>query len=178
MTGPSAPEPRFSLSLQTLIGFVGGVGCGLFFGELCGWLQVAGDVFVGLLQMTVLPYIVISLISSVGRLAPHQAGRLGGRIVLILLLFWVVGLLSVVVAAAVYPPRAAPAFYSNTLLTTPESLNFMELFVPTNPFRSLANNWIPAVVIFSVALGVAVMAMPAGSSSWTDLMTGWTCSSV
>ena len=176
MSIESTRKPRLSLSVRTLIGFVAGIVCGLFFGELCGWLQVIGDAFVGLLQMTVLPYIAISLIASVGQLAPRQARRLCGRVGLILLILWAVGLLSVVLATMVFPIRTTAAFYSNTLLTAPESLRFMELFIPTNPFQSLANNWIPAVVIFCVSMGSATMVMPRKSQflarldDWLDIL--------
>ena len=59
---------RLSLSIRTLIGLADGIACGAFFGEHCGWLRIFGDAFVGLLQMTVLPYNSLSLIASVGRM--------------------------------------------------------------------------------------------------------------
>ena len=72
---PAAKRPR-SLSIKTLIGLSLGAACGLFLGEPCGKLQILGDAFVGLLQMTVLPYISLSLIASLGRLTAQQASRL------------------------------------------------------------------------------------------------------
>ena len=42
------------------------------------------------------------------------------------------------------PRRAAPAF------------DFVDLYIPANPFNSLANNVVPAVVLFSLILGVAL----------------------
>jgi len=163
---------RLSLSAKTLIGFAMGIACGVFFGDLCGWLQVIGDAFVGLLQMTVLPLIVLLLIASVGRLTPQQAARLVGRVGLILVILWVVGLLAVLLMASTFPPRQSAAFYSNSLLETPAPLDVVELFIPTNPFRSLANNWIPAVVIFSVGLGAAVMGMP-DKERFLSRLDGW-----
>ena len=35
--------------------------------------------------------------------------------------------------------------------------NFIDLYIPSNPFHSLANNVVPAVVLFSVLLGVALI---------------------
>jgi ABC-type amino acid transport substrate-binding protein len=35
--------------------------------------------------------------------------------------------------------------------------DFVDLFIPSNPFHSLANNIVPAVVLFSVFLGVALV---------------------
>ena len=57
-----------SLGTRILIGLLLGAGTGIFFGDLCRNLEIVGDVFVGLLQMTVLPYIVFSIIANLGRL--------------------------------------------------------------------------------------------------------------
>ncbi len=46
-----------------------GISLGLFLGEITAPMKVIGDVYVGLLQMTVLPYIVVSLIASIGSLS-------------------------------------------------------------------------------------------------------------
>ena len=54
----TSPKRSLSLSQMILIGLVAGIGCGLFFGDWCANLQVVGDVFIGLLQMVVLPSIV------------------------------------------------------------------------------------------------------------------------
>ncbi len=55
------------LSSRILIGLLAGIATGLFFGDIVADLKVVGDVFVKLLQMTVLPYIVVSLIAGFGR---------------------------------------------------------------------------------------------------------------
>ena len=49
-----------ALTLLTGLGIV----VGLFFGELVKPLEVIGQIFIGLLQMTVLPYILVSLIAG------------------------------------------------------------------------------------------------------------------
>ena len=57
-----------SLSRQILIGLTLGVLTGVFFGERVAFLQVGAEIYVKLLQMTVLPYVTVSLISGLGRL--------------------------------------------------------------------------------------------------------------
>jgi Na+/H+-dicarboxylate symporter len=59
-------KARFSLSTYILIGMFLGIVCGIFFGKKVAFLQVAGDAFIKLLQMTILPYILVSLISGLG----------------------------------------------------------------------------------------------------------------
>ena len=51
-----AVKPRMSLAGQVMLGLVLGAACGVFFGEMAGWLNVVGKIFIKLLQITVIPY--------------------------------------------------------------------------------------------------------------------------
>jgi Na+/H+-dicarboxylate symporter len=53
-----------SLSAQIFLGLGLGVTTGIFLGEITAPLKLVGDGFVQLLQMGVLPYIIIALISG------------------------------------------------------------------------------------------------------------------
>ena len=72
-------QARMTSSTKILIGLVSGVIVGLFFGEQAGALKVVADGFVKLLQMTVLPYITLSIITSLGTLSFNQVKTLGLR---------------------------------------------------------------------------------------------------
>jgi hypothetical protein len=50
------------LTTQIVLAFAAALCGGIFFGELIVPVKLMGDIFIGLLQMTVLPYIVLSLI--------------------------------------------------------------------------------------------------------------------
>ena len=150
-------RPKLGLSARIIIGLVAGIGCGLFFGEYCAPLKILGDAFVGLLQMTVLPYITCSLILNIGRLTPQRARRtfrVGG---LVLLALWAVAVVTILVAPMALPKAAVGSFFSTELLKEPEPFDFIGLYIPVNPFHSLANSVVPAVVVFSIFLGVALM---------------------
>jgi Na+/H+-dicarboxylate symporter/ABC-type amino acid transport substrate-binding protein len=150
-------RPKLGLSARILIGLLAGIGCGLFFGEYCSSLQVLGDAFVGLLQMTVLPYITCSLILNIGRLTPQRARRtflVGG---LVLLALWAVAVVTILVTPMALPQATVGSFFSSELLKEPEPFDFIGLYIPVNPFHSLANSVVPAVVVFSIFLGVALM---------------------
>jgi len=60
---------NLSLSTKILLGVLLGVFLGLFFGEEAGWFSIPGSIFIGLLQMMVLPYIMFLLIVNIGRLS-------------------------------------------------------------------------------------------------------------
>ena len=54
---------------QVLLGLCLGALVGVFFGEMVGWLQIVGLVFIRLLQITVSPYISLPLITGLGNLS-------------------------------------------------------------------------------------------------------------
>src|SRR6185295_13834776 len=59
-----------------------------------------------------------------------------------------------------FPVKTDASFFSTSLLAERESFDFLNLYIPTNPFNSLANSVVPAVVLFSLVLGVALTAVP------------------
>jgi Na+/H+-dicarboxylate symporter len=150
-------KKKLGLSSRILIGLVAGIACGLFFGEYCGWLAIIGEGFVDLLQMTVLPYITAALILNIGRLSASDARMLAGKAGLILLLLWGVAAVALVIAPLTFPDFKHGSFFSVDLIEEPAKFNPLDLYIPENPFHSLANNVVPAVVLFSIFMGVALI---------------------
>ncbi len=148
---------RMSLSARVLLGLGLGIGTGLFFGESVGFLQTAGEAFIQLLQMTVLPYIVASLLTALGRLSLARAAVLAKRCGLLLLLLWGIALGMVLTFPALFPHWESASFFSTSIVRETGHFDFLKLYIPANPFFSLANSIVPAVVLFSIALGVALI---------------------
>jgi proton glutamate symport protein len=145
---------------KIVIGLALGVTTGLFLGELAAPLKFAGDAFVGLLQMTVLPYIVLALVGGIGKISASQSRLLLGRVVLIVAGLWLVGFLAVLLFGLSLPPQTSASFFSSSLADPPKSFDFFNLFIPSNPFQSLATNAVPAVVMFCLLCGAALIGMP------------------
>jgi Na+/H+-dicarboxylate symporter/ABC-type amino acid transport substrate-binding protein len=146
-----------SSSTKILVGLASGVFVGLFFGEHAGVLKIAADGFVKLLQMMVLPYITISIISSLGTLGYDQVKTLGLRAGAVLIGLWCFALIFTFLIPLAFPHTETASFFSTTLVERRPPFNFVDLFIPANPFYSLANNIVPAVVLFSVFIGVALV---------------------
>ena len=66
MSGVSNYLKNTSLTFRIISGLVLGTLTGLFFGEEAAGLQMIADVWIGLMQMTVLPYVIVSLIVGLG----------------------------------------------------------------------------------------------------------------
>ena len=148
---------KFSLSTNILIGMFLGIACGIFFGEKVAFLQVIGDGFIKLLQMTILPYIVVSLILGLGGLTFEEAKLMAKKAGLLLLLFWAIAFAMIFLVPLSFPAWDSAAFFSTSLVEPPQKVDFLSLYIPSNPFYSMANNIVPAVVLFTILLGVALM---------------------
>jgi Na+/H+-dicarboxylate symporter/ABC-type amino acid transport substrate-binding protein len=153
---------RQPLAVQVLEGLVAGLVLGFWLpAAVVRGLAPVGDGFLRLFQMPVLPFLSLSLISGVGRLELRQAGRLLSRAGLVLLLLWGLALMAVLLLPLGFPPWQDASFFRPSLLEPPKPLNLLELFIPVNPFEAFATAQIPAVVLFSLCLGIALIAVPA-----------------
>ena len=146
-----------TFSRKVLVGLLSGLALGLFLGEYVAPLKVVADGFVKLLQMTVLPYVTISIISSLGALSADDAKRLGLKAGAVLLALWGVALAFAFLFPLAFPQLESARFFSTTMLERRAPFDFVDLYIPSNPFHSLANNVVPAVVLFSVIVGVALI---------------------
>ena len=146
-----------SLSGRILVGLLVGVATGLFFGEIVADLKLVGDVFVKLLQITVLPYIIVSLIAGFGRMQMEQAKQLAMRGSIVLLVIWGLALSLIFVASLAFPDIETASFFSAPTRVEVEQPDLFELYLPANIFYSLSNNLVPAVVFFSILVGVALI---------------------
>jgi Na+/H+-dicarboxylate symporter len=132
---------------------------GLFVGEYAGAVSFLGDAFIGLLQMTVLPYISLALITNIGKLDPSEGRRFTVYSGVFFLVATALTLAVITMIPFSLPVREGAAFFSTSLLAEPPTINFVDLFIPKNPFHSLANNVVPAVVLFCIAMGVALITL-------------------
>lgn len=151
---------RLSPFQRVILGLVLGLFCGLVFGERAGFLEIAGNAYIRLLQMTVLPYILVSLVGGLGRLDAAMARRIGFRGGSLILVLWAATLLTLVCLPLAYPDWTAASFFSASQEREAAPFDPLTLYIPANPFFSLANTIVPAVVLFSIGLGLALIAVP------------------
>ena len=150
---------RLSLSTQVLLGLILGIGAGVMCGEHVAFLQHVGKAFMLLLQMTVLPYLALSLITGLGHLTYQEVKALALKVGAVLVGSWGVAFAAILVMPLAFPVWESATFFSTSLVEKPEEVNFLSLFIPANPFYSFANNIVPAVVVFSLAVGLALIGM-------------------
>ncbi len=148
---------KLALSEQALIALVLGIAAGLFLGELAGVFKVFGDIFIKLLQVTVIPYISLSLITGLGSISLESVKRLAVKGGSILLLLWAIAVFVVIQLPLAFPNWPSASFFSTSLVEPTVAPDFLRLFVPSNPFYAYANAIVPAVVVFSILVGIALI---------------------
>src|SRR5262245_31874107 len=129
--GAVPPKRRLSLSSRIGVGIVGGVAVGLFVGERAAALQIIADAYIKLLQMTVLPYVTVSIIGGLGSLDAARARELGKRVGIVLAIIWAIALAAVLLFPLMFPPHQNASFFSTTLVQEREAFDFLNLYIPT-----------------------------------------------
>lgn len=129
-----------------------GLLAGLFFGEYCAWLSPIGSAYVMLLQAAVYPYVITSLLHGLGSLRPDQSFKLFHRGWFIYLLAWVITFIALLILGFGIP-AAHPPVASGVGIDAAKVLN---LVIPKDIVGAIANNYVPAVVVFCTIYGVAM----------------------
>ena len=161
---------RLGIATQVFIGLGLGIATGVFFGEEVAFLKVFGDAFIALLQITVIPYVMIALITSLGRLTLADVKTLGIKAGSVLLLLWAVGLVVVLLAPLAFPDWPSASFFSVSQVEEAKPVDFIRLYIPSNVFSSLSNAIVPAIVAFSILFGLALISVN-GKERVLDLLT-------
>jgi len=148
---------------RVIIALILGILTGIFVGEpagvLTGVLTVGGTIYIRLLQMTVLPYVLVSIIAGLGRLDTAMAANIGIKAVKIILFLWLAIMLTLLLLPLAYPGWETSGFFSSSMVEESVRLNFVDLYIPSNIFAALANTVVPAVVLFSLLMGIALISV-------------------
>jgi len=147
---------KTSLALQMALATVLGIFFGLFLGELCSLFSPWANAYIMILKITTIPYLICAIIHGVGQLSSSTAKQILKKGALFIAIAWTVNIFMIYFAAFLFP-RAKGALQTGSIATVTPSINFAELLIPENIFYNLSNNIIPAIVIFSILIGIALM---------------------
>ncbi len=115
------------------------------------------DAFIKIWQITILPSVVISLIVGFGNLDREDAGNIAKKGALVLVIFWIIGIGMFFSLQLAFPNLEKAFFFSTQDLVGIDDFSIVDLFIPSNPFRALSEGLMPAIVIFCLSLGFALM---------------------
>ncbi len=150
---------RVSLLYPVLLAIALGVVAGLFFGPYCQVFEPIGKTFFMLLQMVMLPYIPFLLMHGLGSLNAEIAKKLLSRGWIFLLLMWCMGFAVVYSMIYLIPPLVTAFIKKNAMGQEEFVSHFLSYVIPQNFFYDLANNVVPAVAVFGMIAGLAIMVL-------------------
>ncbi|WP_312426629.1 dicarboxylate/amino acid:cation symporter [Lacrimispora sp.] len=150
---------KLSMTVQIMIGMAGGLVLGICLGDKVKDMKLIGDIFLRLIQMSVVVMIMGAVTESVANLDPKELGRFGVK-----MLFWF--LLTTVLAAAAgaalgqffMPGKGLFLPVSDQIVQTSDKglYNIILDFLPSNIVQSMANSNMIQVIIFSVLFGASL----------------------
>ena len=156
-------KKRFSISLTTqiLIATAGGIVFGSLVGEWASNLKFIGDIFIRLIQMSVVLLVMSAVASAVGGGDGQDVGKMGFHTFKWIIIFTVIsaGLgvaLSMLLQPGVGVEIASAADVANSSVETGSIQDTILGFVPTNIINSMAEGSMVPCIVFSLFFGVAM----------------------
>ncbi len=140
------------MAIATVLGIL----CGLFFGDLCNIFAPYSAAYIMLLKITAVPYLIGAIIHGVGQLSSTQAKQIVKKGMIFITIAWSINILMVYTIRYLFPTPSSTQLGGYVSSDIPK-LDFAELLIPDNIFFDLANNVVPAIVIFSLLIGIALM---------------------
>ncbi len=148
---------KLTFAKLVIISMILGIGCGITFGERCSSLALVGQGYIALLQMCIIPYVVVSILYGIGRLGIGESKAMASKGISLTLIFWGIMAVYLFLMPLCFPEWNATVFFSQNVVEKIKDINYLELYIPANPFYSLANSLIPAITIFCIFVGIALM---------------------
>lgn len=152
---------KISLSTQILVALILGIICGLLIGPSIAPIKIFGDIFLRLIQMSVVVMIMGAVIEAVGSLNPKELGSLGWKMAL-----WFLGgtlfaaCLAIIVGFILKPGIGVQMdLTSESTFSRVNELTLYETvlnFFPSNIINSMAEANMIQVIIFSVLFGLGI----------------------
>ena len=156
-------KKRFSISLTTqiLIATAGGIVFGALVGERASNLKFIGDIFIRLIQMSVVLLVMSAVASAVGGGDGQDVGKMGFHTFKWIIIFTVIsaGLgvaLSMLLQPGIGVEIASAADVANSSVETGSIQDTILGFVPTNIINSMAEGSMVPCIVFSLFFGVAM----------------------
>lgn len=140
------------MAIATFLGLL----FGLLFGDLCEVFAPYAAAYIMLLKVTAVPYLIGAIIHGLGQLNLSQAKLILKKGILFIFLAWFVNIAMIYATYSIFP-KSKTSQMTGYIAGNIPTINFAELLIPDNIFYDLTNNIIPAIVIFSIAIGIALM---------------------
>lgn len=157
------PSWATHLAFLIAVGAVAGIAFGLIAGEWAGNLKFIGDIFIRLIQMSIVPLVMVSVIQATGSMSGKGTGLLAGRTfawmigfsIVSALLAWVLSVLINPGGGMVFTGELDPELAEKATGTTGWQETLLD-FVTTNIFSAMSTASMIPIIVFSLLFGAAL----------------------
>lgn len=160
---------RLSSTTWIVIGMLGGVLAGVIFGPAMGELKFVGDIFLRLIQMSVVIMVMGAVIEAVGSLNPHEMGRIGVKTLFLFLCTTVLAAsFGLLMANILQPGTGLPPMVGLDYKGMPPDQGWSDMlvnFFPRNIVDSMARGEMIQVIVFAVLFGLSLSLLGKHESS-------------
>lgn len=168
-----------SLTTQILIGTVGGIVFGSFVGPWASNLKFIGDIFIRLIQMSVVVLVMSAVAGAVGGGDGKDVGKMGVHTFKWIITFTLISaglgvLLSLIIKPGVGIEIATAEEVANATVVSASLKDTLLGFVPTNIIQAMADGSMVPCIVFALFFGVAVgtYTKETGSRNMIDWVKG------
>ncbi|MBP2634549.1 MAG: sodium/dicarboxylate symporter family protein [Firmicutes bacterium] len=146
-------------TFQILLALIAGLALGLLIGPPIAPIKVIGDVFLRLIQMSVVALVCGSVIESLGNLESKEIGKLGGKIFVLFTAVTIIAAFFGIASAQLINPGIGinMALTKSLAQTSNQTVSDMILgFFPSNIFKALSEGNMVQSIIFAIPVGIVL----------------------
>jgi proton glutamate symport protein len=154
-------KKKFKLSMtnQIILATIGGILFGALVGPLAGNLKFIGDIFIRLIQMSVVVLVMSSVISAVGEMKGKVGGKIGFNTFKWIMTFTLLSTLMGLFLSNLIQPGIGMKTTTPFEVTSQEPLGWQETlvnFVSTNVIGAMANGEMIPCIVFALLFGLGI----------------------
>lgn len=151
---------KISFSMQIIIASILALIAGLIFGENMRYISFLGDIFLRLIQMSVVLLVMSAIIESVGSITPSDFGKIGTKTLVLFSITTVYSaFIGVVIVNLIKPGENVVGVVPQAFKGDIFKIDIIELivsFFPENIIKSMAEGNMIHVIVFSIFFGIAI----------------------
>ena len=155
-------KPKISMTAIITLSMVLGVAFGLIVGKNFPIIETIGQIFLRLIQMSIILLVTGQIIEAIGGIKPSEVGKIGIKTVVIFTVSTLLAAVFGVLIASVFKPGANISLAdvsASTQVTEAKANSFADTllgFFPTNIAQAMANGVIVQVIVFAIFFGFAL----------------------
>ncbi len=153
---------KVNMTVQIMIAMLLGIVVGTLVNEKAAGIKLIGDIFLRLIQMSIILLVMGQIIEAVGNLNPRELGKLGVKVIAIFFGTSLLAALFGVFMGILLKPGVGINLSSLTSEVKIDANSMGSLydtvlgFFPTNVIKSMADGSIAQVIIFAILFGLAL----------------------